>query len=92
MSRVSIKVSTAFRVYDTHYNRSGMPKTKTTPDYDTPPSHDIPPVDSFEDLGLDGRVLSGIRDMGFSTPTEIQRKALPYTLAGYDLIGQRLSL
>ncbi|MBN2224415.1 MAG: DEAD/DEAH box helicase [Deltaproteobacteria bacterium] len=65
-----------------------MPKTKTTPDYDIPPSHDIAPVDSFEDLDLDKRVLSGIRDMGFSTPSEIQKKALPYTLAGYDLIGQ----
>jgi ATP-dependent RNA helicase RhlB len=65
-----------------------MPKTKTTPDYDTPPSHDIPPVDSFEELDLDKRVLSGIRDMGFSTPSEIQKRALPYTLAGYDLIGQ----
>ncbi len=65
-----------------------MPKIKTTTDYDIPPSQDIPPADSFEDLNLDNRVISGIRDMGFSIPTEIQKKALPYTLAGYDLIGQ----
>jgi ATP-dependent RNA helicase RhlB len=65
-----------------------MPKTKATLDYDIPPSQDIAPVDSFNDLDLDKRVLSGIRDMGFSTPTEIQKKSLPYTIAGYDLIGQ----
>jgi ATP-dependent RNA helicase RhlB len=65
-----------------------MPKTKTTPDYDTPPSQDIPPIDSFDDMNLDERVRAGIRDMGFAAPTEIQRKALPYTLSGYDLIGQ----
>jgi len=65
-----------------------MPKTKTTPDYDTPPSQVITPIDSFDDMDLDERVLAGIRDLGFVTPTEIQRKALPYTLSGYDLIGQ----
>jgi ATP-dependent RNA helicase RhlB len=65
-----------------------MPKTKATLDYDIPPSQDIPPVNSFEELDLDKRVLSGIRHLGFSTPTEIQKKSLPYTLAGYDLIGQ----
>ncbi len=65
-----------------------MPKTKTTPDYDVPPIQDLPPIDSFDDMNLDDRVLSGIRDLGFTTPTEIQKKALPYTLTGYDLIGQ----
>jgi ATP-dependent RNA helicase RhlB len=65
-----------------------MPKTKTTPDYDIPPVQDIPPIDSFDDMKLDRRVLTGVRDLGFSTPTEIQKRALPYTLSGYDLIGQ----
>lgn len=65
-----------------------MPKTKTTLDYDIPPSQDIPPIDSFDDMQLDERVASGIRELGFVLPTEIQRKSLPYTLAGYDLIGQ----
>jgi ATP-dependent RNA helicase RhlB len=65
-----------------------MPKTKTTTDYDIPPSQDIPPIESFDDMNLDGRVLAGIRELGFTTPTEIQKMALPNTLSGYDLIGQ----
>jgi ATP-dependent RNA helicase RhlB len=65
-----------------------MPKTKTTPDYDIPPVQDIPPIDSFDDMKLDERVRAGIRELGFTTPTEIQKKSLPYTLSGYDLIGQ----
>ena len=40
-------------------------------------------------MKLDERVRAGIRELGFTTPTEIQkRKYLPYTLSGYDLIGQ----
>ena len=65
-----------------------MPRTKTISDFDTPPSQDIPPIATFDELNLDERVSSGIRDLGFVVPTEIQRKALPYTLLGYDLIGQ----
>jgi len=65
-----------------------MPRTTTTPDYDIPPSHDIPPIGSFDDMKLEKAVVAGIRELGFSTPTEIQKKALPYTLSGYDLIGQ----
>jgi ATP-dependent RNA helicase RhlB len=65
-----------------------MPKTKTIPDYDAPPSLDIAPVATFDDMKLDKRIAAGIRDMGFAIPTEIQKKSLPYTLSGYDLIGQ----
>jgi ATP-dependent RNA helicase RhlB len=65
-----------------------MPRPTIVPDYDTPPREDIPPAKSFDELDLDERVSAGIRDLGFVIPTEIQKKALPYTLSGYDLIGQ----
>ncbi|WP_295899644.1 DEAD/DEAH box helicase [uncultured Bdellovibrio sp.] len=45
-------------------------------------------VDSFESFGLSAPLLAAMQDMGFSTPTPIQRQALPLLLAGaQDFIG-----
>ncbi len=45
-------------------------------------------VDTFESFGLSAPVLAAMQDMGFSTPTPIQRQALPLLLAGaQDFIG-----
>jgi ATP-dependent RNA helicase RhlE len=41
----------------------------------------------FDELGLVPPLLRAIRDMGFTEPTPIQRKAIPVALTGRDLIG-----
>ncbi|MCH8485242.1 MAG: DEAD/DEAH box helicase [Candidatus Cyclonatronum sp.] len=41
----------------------------------------------FTDFDLSTEVLDGILDMGFDTPTEIQKEAIPIALAGKNLLG-----
>jgi len=42
---------------------------------------------SFNDFGLDKRLLSTIEHLGFEEPTEIQRQAIPVAMTGQDLIA-----
>ena len=42
---------------------------------------------SFNELGLDGRILQALAEEGYATPTPIQRDAIPAALAGRDLLG-----
>ncbi len=42
----------------------------------------------FADLGLDPRLLDGLRALGYEEPTPIQREAIPPLLEGKDLVGQ----
>ncbi|WP_353348586.1 DEAD/DEAH box helicase [Oceaniserpentilla sp. 4NH20-0058] len=42
----------------------------------------------FHDLDLDERIMHGIFDLGFQYASPIQAAALPYTLAGHDIIGK----
>jgi len=44
-------------------------------------------VAGFEALGLHQLVLDAIRDAGYTTPTPIQREAIPLAQRGRDLIG-----
>jgi ATP-dependent RNA helicase RhlE len=52
---------------------------------------DAQPADAgaptFAELGLDGRLLGALTDAGYTTPTPIQREAIPLALQGRDLIG-----
>ncbi len=41
----------------------------------------------FEDFKLNRQLLNAIDDIGYSTPTPIQQKAIPKILSGHDLIG-----
>ena len=41
----------------------------------------------FNDLGLDKRLMAGIRSVGYTTLTPIQNKAIPLSLEGRDLLG-----
>ena len=41
---------------------------------------------SFSDLGLDERLLKGLDELGFNTPTEVQGKTIPASLRGADLL------
>lgn len=42
---------------------------------------------SFEDLGLQGRLLKGVKALGYEHPTPIQQQAIPQALAGRDIVG-----
>ena len=42
---------------------------------------------SFEIFGLDPRILDGVRAAGYTTPTPIQRQAIPEVMAGRDVLG-----
>ena len=42
---------------------------------------------TFADLGLPADLLRAVTDMGYVTPTDIQREAIPVLLAGRDVVG-----
>jgi superfamily II DNA/RNA helicase len=42
---------------------------------------------SFDTLGLDARLLEAVVSAGFTTPTDIQREAIPRVLTGRDLMA-----
>ena len=41
----------------------------------------------FENLGLEERLLKGVKSMGYTTPTPIQEQAIPVALEGKDIVG-----
>ncbi|GGC86556.1 ATP-dependent RNA helicase DeaD [Tersicoccus solisilvae] len=41
----------------------------------------------FTDLGIDGRVLSALTDIGYENPSPIQAATIPALLAGRDVVG-----
>ena len=47
-----------------------------------------PTITTFEDLNLDKKILSALKDMGFEEPSPIQKGAIPLALEGDDIIGQ----
>lgn len=44
-------------------------------------------IPSFENFNLNRQLLNAVADAGFSTPTEIQQKAIPLILGGQEVIG-----
>ncbi|MBU8544919.1 MULTISPECIES: DEAD/DEAH box helicase [Roseomonadaceae] len=42
---------------------------------------------SFSELGLDPRILQALEQEGYTTPTPIQRDAIPHAMAGRDILG-----
>ena len=50
------------------------------------PDHEDEEI-TFADLGLPGDLLKAVTDMGFVTPTAIQKEAIPVLLAGRDVVG-----
>jgi len=42
---------------------------------------------TFKDLGLSEKVLQAVEASGYDTPTPIQAQAIPYALAGRDILG-----
>ncbi|CAM9169059.1 unnamed protein product, partial [Pylaiella littoralis] len=45
-----------------------------------------PKVGSFQAMGLSEQLFRGIMAMGYKVPTPVQRKSLPVTLAGADVV------
>jgi ATP-dependent RNA helicase DeaD len=45
-------------------------------------------VDGFADLGIDQDVLRAVGDVGYETPTNVQRQAIPALLEGRDVMAQ----
>lgn len=43
---------------------------------------------SFDDLKLSPQVLSGLKHIGYETPSPIQAEIIPYVLQGHDVVGQ----
>lgn len=41
----------------------------------------------FDQFHLNAQILKGVRDMGFKRPTPIQAEAIPFVMAGKDLIA-----
>jgi len=44
-------------------------------------------MSNFTQFGLSDRMLSALNNMGFTTPTPIQEKAIPLALSGRDILG-----
>lgn len=42
---------------------------------------------SFENIGLEPRLLKGVKAMGYHEPTPIQLEAIPPALKGRDVVG-----
>lgn len=42
---------------------------------------------SFDSFGLHARIVAGIRDLGYHTPTPVQDQVIPHALEGRDVIG-----
>jgi len=42
---------------------------------------------SFNDLGLDPKVLKAVAETGYETPTPIQAEAIPHAMQGRDVLG-----
>ena len=42
---------------------------------------------SFDSLGLMPELLRAVREHGYETPTPVQSQAIPYILAGRDLLA-----
>ena len=56
-------------------------------DADDAPAVKAPEEIAFADLGLPADLLKAVTDMGYETPTAIQREAIPVLLAGQDVVG-----
>ncbi|MEM9982322.1 MAG: DEAD/DEAH box helicase, partial [Bacteroidota bacterium] len=41
----------------------------------------------FSDFKLNKQLLNAVVEAGYTTPTEIQEKAIPAALAGQDILG-----
>ena len=45
-------------------------------------------INTWEQLGLDARILKALKKKGFDCPTEVQSRAIPLVLSGKDVIAR----
>lgn len=53
--------------------------------------YDIHEYKSFDDMGLDDKILRGIYSFGFERPSPVQEKAIVPIMKGYDILAQAQS-
>lgn len=53
----------------------------------TAPDGDDDGAIKFTDLGIDGRVLAALKDVGYEKPSPIQAATIPLLLEGRDVVG-----
>ncbi|MFJ4206855.1 DEAD/DEAH box helicase [Paenarthrobacter sp. NPDC089675] len=65
------------------------PAAVETPAADEAPAAEADDEDGvrFTDLGLDGRVLAALQDVGYEKPSPIQAATIPLLLEGRDVVG-----
>ena len=51
-------------------------------------SYDSKSVSSFEELPLSKETIGGLKDAGFTQPTEIQKESIVLALRGLDILGE----
>ena len=59
-------------------------ETETVPEIE---AESAPKRAGFDTLGLDGRVLQALKDVGYETPSAIQAATIPVLLQGRDVVG-----
>jgi ATP-dependent RNA helicase DeaD len=47
----------------------------------------VEPEPTFDDLGLDRRVLKALNDVGYESPSPIQARTIPVLMSGRDIVG-----
>ena len=55
--------------------------------YSKPARQERQRLEQFDDFGLAEPLLRAVRQEGYTTPTPIQKKAIPHVMAGRDLMG-----
>ena len=53
----------------------------------TPQNESAADAAAFASLGLDGRVLAAVADLGYTAPSPIQEQTIPLLLEGRDVVG-----
>ncbi|NXW83429.1 DDX56 helicase, partial [Alopecoenas beccarii] len=49
---------------------------------------DMAAAAGFEHMGLDGRLLRAVAELGWAAPTAIQAEAIPLALEGRDILAR----
>ncbi|MBE8189549.1 MAG: DEAD/DEAH box helicase [Candidatus Thioglobus sp.] len=63
-------------------------KSKTTPKTNPKTEPQAQPQAKFSDLGLSDSILKVLDEIGYETPSPIQKECIKYLLNGEDIIGQ----
>ncbi|MFC0581631.1 DEAD/DEAH box helicase [Micrococcoides hystricis] len=52
-----------------------------------PTTEETDQIPNFTDLGLDGRILTALDDLGYEKPSPVQAATIPHLLEGKDVMG-----